>query len=120
MPHDGSIDNKVRAKSPYRPFLRFLKSAPAVRASDARPWDVAALCWAYGWPVGLVGGGVIAIVELGGGWISSDLQKFCSNNNIPVPSVTDVSVDGTHNRPGVDADSDCEVALDIQVAAAAY
>jgi len=84
------------------------------------PWDVAALCWAYGWPVGLVGGGVIAIIELGGGWVPADLEQFCTNNNIPVPSVTDVSVDGTKNRPGVDADSDGEVALDIQVAAAAY
>jgi kumamolisin len=34
--------------------------------------------------------------------------------------VTDVSVDGTLNSPGVDPDSDGEVALDIQVAAAAF
>ncbi|MGA3003576.1 MAG: S53 family peptidase [Acetobacteraceae bacterium] len=120
IPHNVSITNEARARSRDRPYIKFPKSAPAERASDARPWDVAALCWAYGWPVGLVGGGVIAIVELGGGWVSADLEKFCSNNNIPMPSVTDVSVDGTGNRPGVDTDSDGEVALDIQVAAAAY
>jgi subtilase family serine protease len=120
IPHNVSISNPPRARSPFRPYIKFPKSAPAAREAAALPWDVAALCWAYGWPVGLVGGGVIAIVELGGGWLSSDLEKFCTNNNIPVPSVTDVSVDGTRNRPGVDADADGEVALDIQVAAAAY
>jgi subtilase family serine protease len=120
IPHNVSITNKPQASSPFRPYVKYPKSAPSACPADALPWDVAALCWAYGWPVGLVGGGVIAIVELGGGWVSSDLEKFCSNNNIPVPSVTDVSVDGTRNRPGVDADSDGEVALDIQVAAAAY
>lgn len=118
--HNVSFSNKSRARSPYRPYVKFPKLAPDIRAHDAKPWDVAALCWAYGWPVGLAGGGVIAIVELGGGWISSDLEKFCVNNNIPVPSVTDVSVDGRRNQPGVDIDSDGEVALDMQVAAAAY
>jgi subtilase family serine protease len=118
--HNVSIYNKPSPRSPYRPYIKFPQSAPAVRAADARPWDVAALCWAYGWPVGLVGGGVIAIVELGGGWLSSDLEKFCTSNNIPVPSVTDVSVDGTRNQPGIDGNSDGEVALDVQVAAAAY
>ena len=61
---------------------------------------------------------MIAIVELGGGWNASDVQQFCSSNNVPVPSITDVSVDGSTNSPGSDADG--EVALDIQVAAAAY
>jgi kumamolisin len=111
---------KSRAQSSHRPYIKYQKSASASSSTDAVPWDVAALCWAYGWPVGLIGGGVIAIVELGGGWVPADLEQFCTNNNIPVPSVTDVSVDGTKNRPGVDADSDGEVALDIQVAAAAY
>jgi len=81
-------------------------------------WDVPALCAAYGWPTNAVGNGVIAIVELGGGWNLGDIQQFCSANHVPVPIVTDVSVDGTTNSPGSDADG--EVALDIQVAAAAF
>ena len=119
-PNHVSISNSPPALSPHRPYIKFPKSMPAARTSGAQPWDVAALCWAYDWPVGLVGGGVIAIVELGGGWISADLEQFCTNNNIPVPSVTDVAVDGTSNRPGVDPNADGEVALDIQVAAASY
>ncbi len=119
-PLNVSITNVIPTKTTNRPYIRFPKSGPAAHVSGSASWDVAALCWAYGWPVGLVGGGVIAIVELGGGWVSADLEKFCTNNNIPVPSVTDVSVDGTRNRPGAETDADAEVALDIQVAAAAY
>jgi kumamolisin len=65
---------------------------------------------------------VIAIVELGGGWVPSDMNQFFGSINQPVPQITDVSVDGTQNQPpdmGPNS-ADGEVALDIQVAAAAY
>jgi subtilase family serine protease len=64
------------------------------------------------------GGGVIAIVELGGGWQPSDMQQFFSSIFQPTPLITEISVDGTKNTPGGDADA--EVALDIQVAGASY
>jgi kumamolisin len=91
--------------------------------SNAQPWNVPALCAAYNWPTNMPGGGVIAIVELGGGWVASDMSSFFSSINQPVPSITDVSVDGTVNTPnqsGQAGDDDFEVALDIQVAGAAY
>jgi kumamolisin len=92
-----------------------------VHAAGTGPWSVPDLCKAYQWPTALVGGGVIAIIELGGGWIKSDLQTFFSTIGQPMPTVTDVSVDGTKNAPDHSADSaDGEVALDIEVAAAAY
>ena len=79
------------------------------------------LCAAYNWPTVLAGGGEIAIVELGGGWVQSDMDQFFSGIGQPVPQITDVSVDGTTNTPDPSPDSaDGEVALDIQVAAAAY
>jgi kumamolisin len=81
-------------------------------------WPVADLCRAYQWPTNARGGGTIAIIELGGGWHQQDVALFCSANQIPRPSITDVSVDGTINRPGDPADG--EVALDIQIAAASY
>lgn len=92
------------------------------RAGSAhQPWAVGALCSAYDWPVrSLAGGGVIGIVELGGGWLLSDMSKFFGSIGQLVPSITDVSVDGTTNTPGKDVDSDTEVALDIQVAGASY
>jgi kumamolisin len=116
---DVSISDVTQAKTSHRPYVKFAKSAVAPHTATPS-WDVSALCEAYAWPTGLTGGGVIAIVELGGGWVPSDLDLFCKSNKIPVPSITDVSVDGTTNAPGVDTDSDGEVSLDIQVAAAAY
>jgi subtilase family serine protease len=119
-PPNVNIINEFRPNTRPRPYIKFAKSIAARRVSEARPWHVAALCKAYGWPTELPGRGLIAIVELGGGWMRQDLETFCKINNIPVPSITDVSVDQTHNSPGVDPDSDGEVALDLQVAAAAF
>jgi kumamolisin len=82
------------------------------------PWTVPALCARYKFPTGLAGGGVIGIIELGGGWTASDMTAYFASVGQPVPSITDVSVDGTTNTPG--SDDDFEVALDIQVSAAAY
>ncbi len=82
------------------------------------------LCAAYNWPTGLAGGGVIAIVELGGGWVQSDIDAFFQSVGQPSPQITDVSVDGTTEHPqpevGSSNDADIEVALDIEVAGAAY
>jgi kumamolisin len=85
------------------------------------PFTVPTLCAAYNWPRNLPGGGVIAIVELGGGWVQSDIDAFFRSVGQPSPRLTDVSVDGTTNTPDPSPDSaDFEVALDIEVAAAAY
>ena len=106
-----------------------LQTAPAhttISPGDRAPapWDVPALCAAYQWPTGLSGGGVIAIVELGGGWVQPDMDLYFTSLNQPAPQITDVSVDGTKNTPnqnvGAANDADYEVALDIQVSAAAY
>jgi kumamolisin len=115
-----SIYDQSLKKPNLRPYVRLSRPGGTSRASELKPWDVSALCEAYGWPTNLPGGGVIAIVELGGGWVRHDLELFCERNKIPIPAVTDVSVDGTRNTPGANPDSDGEVALDIQVAAAAF
>lgn len=103
---------------PYFKIARPARMASA-RAAGSGPWSVPDLCAAYAWPTSLAGGGVIAIVELGGGYTQSDMQAYFASIGQPVPSLTDVSVDGTQNSPGV-SDADGEVALDIEVAAAAY
>lgn len=103
-----------------KPYFKVRAAAPR-DAGAGGPWNVADLCAAYNWPTGLAGGGVIAIVELGGGWVQSDIDTFFGAANLPSPSITDVSVDGTQNTPTPDPKgADGEVALDIQVAAAAY
>ena len=116
MPTSPQTLRKVRSK----PYFKLLQ--PGTTAAVA--WSVPDLCAAYSWPAGLSGGGVIAIVELGGGWVESDIHAFFQSIGQPVPGITDVSVDGTTNSPnqsiGSPSDPDYEVALDIEVAAAAY
>jgi len=103
-----------------RPYWR----AVAQERLATETWTVPAICAAYQWPTGLAGGGKIAIVELNGGWTSSDMQQFFTGISQPMPQIQDVSVDGTSNAPnqhlGDPHDPDGEVALDIEVAAAAY
>lgn len=103
-----------------KPYFKLLKPGELATA----PWTLPNLCAAYDWPANLAGGGVIAIVELGGGWVQSDMDEFFGSLGQPVPQITDVSVDGMQNSPnqnvGSEDDADYEVALDIQVAGAAY
>jgi kumamolisin len=129
MRRSSTKPSAIRCK-PYfklRSQVRRVSARPAAKgaqATEATPWSVPTLCAAYNWPSGQPGGGTIAIVELGGGWVQSDMDAFFQSLNQPVPSVTDVSVDGTQNSPnqsvGSSNDADIEVALDIQVAAASY
>ncbi len=73
----------------------YIKRPSAERARAASPWTVPALCAAYDWPTDAAGNGVIAIIELGGGWTQADVSQFFANANLPAPNITDVSVDGT-------------------------
>jgi kumamolisin len=108
------------------PYFKLRRLVPHIQIGPLAPapWNVPNLCSAYKWPRGLAGGGVIAIIELGGGWVQSDMDQYFKSINQPAPQVTDVSVDGTQNSPnqnvGSNSDADVEVALDIQVSAAAY
>ena len=85
---------------PYncRPYFILWEPTPEAPLPDAA-WSVPDLCTAYDWPAGLAGGGVIAIVELGGGWVQSDIDAFFNGIGQPSPQITDVSVDGTTNSP---------------------
>ena len=105
-----------------RPYVKFPRGGPGVLAPRARPakvWRVPDLCRAYDWPTGLAGGGVIGIVELGGGWVAGDMEQFFRAIGQDVPSIVDVPVNGGRNAPGQPG-ADAEVNLDIQIAAAAY
>lgn len=94
-------------------------------ATQSHVYTVPEICAAYHWPANLAGGGVIAVVELNGGWVKSDMDAYFKSIGQPKPSITDISVDGTKNAPNEHVgdphgDPDLEVALDIQVAAASY
>lgn len=100
-----------------RPYFKLRSDRIRPRNAEIA-MSVPNICSIYKWPIGAPGGGVIAIIELGGGWSPSDMSAYFGALGQPVPSITDVSVDGTKNSPGQEAD--VEVALDIQVAGAAY
>ncbi len=69
----------------------------------------------YDFPTGVDGTGVtIGLIELGGGFKSSDNKAAFKAMGLKVPRVLAISVDGGKNKTGSDADG--EVALDIQVA----
>lgn len=95
-----------------KPHFRRRKRAPV--PTTFTPPQVAGL---YGYPAGLTGEGqTIAIIELGGGYSTSDLKTYFSGLGVNEPTVTAVSVDGGQNSPGSDADD--EVMLDIEVVGA--
>jgi kumamolisin len=93
-----------------RPHFRKKKKKPAASATFT-PAQVAAL---YQFPKGLTGAGqTVAIIELGGGYRTADLQTYFQGLGITEPNVVAVAVDGGANTPGGDADG--EVMLDIEV-----
>jgi kumamolisin len=76
------------------------------------PADLAGL---YSFPADLDGTGqCIGLLEFGGGYENGDLDTYFATMQVARPRVVSVSVDGTRNAPGGDADA--EVVLDIEVA----
>ena len=62
-----------------RPYFKLSKRSIhehiRARVAGSGPWTVPALCAAYGLTKGsLPGGGTIGILELGGGWVASDMR----------------------------------------------
>src|SRR5580704_6211265 len=71
---------------------------------------------AYNFPPGTSGEGEsVGIIELGGGYDTTDLTTYFDGLSLTPPSVSSVSVDGGTNSPGVDTNADGEVMLDIEV-----
>lgn len=97
----------------HRPISRLEAHA---RVASYNPRQVAA---AYNYPLDKTGKGfVCGIIELGGGFTQTDVHTYFTQRNLPVPSVTAVSVDGAPNKPSGPRGADGEVLLDIEVAAA--
>ncbi|HEY2315271.1 MAG TPA: S53 family peptidase [Streptosporangiaceae bacterium] len=98
------------------PHFRFAAAAAAKQVSYTPP-QVADL---YSFPAGTDGTGhTVAIIELGGGFSTGDLDSYFSSLRIATPSVTAVGVDGASNVAGQDPQgADGEVLLDIEVVGA--
>jgi kumamolisin len=95
------------------PQLRIVGATPAAGSVSYTPLQVAQ---AYAFPTDVDGSGAtVGIIELGGGFQTSDLSTYFSGLGLSTPTVTAVPVDGGSNQPGKDTDADGEVMLDIEV-----
>ncbi|HEY1416694.1 MAG TPA: protease pro-enzyme activation domain-containing protein, partial [Myxococcaceae bacterium] len=103
------LDDRPAATPKFRyPSARVLTAYTPIQVGSA-----------YGFPTGLDGTGeCIALIELGGGFKTADLDAYFSSLKIaPTPTVTAVGVDGGKNAPTGDPQGpDGEVVLDIEVA----
>ena len=106
------LDTRPQFRAHFRPM------AAAAQGTSYSPNQVADI---YQFPAGTTGAGqTIAVIELGGGFSTSDLDTYFGGLGIPVPSISAVGVDGASNAPGSDpTGADVEVALDIDVIGAA-
>jgi len=112
------LDNRPQAKPHMRPIH---EQGGAWHSSQKGvsylPTQVAKL---YDFPSSVNGQGqCIAIIELGGGYKTSDLNAYFQQLGIKTPKIAAVSVGGAHNTPTGDPNGpDGEVMLDIEVAGA--
>ena len=105
------LDDRSQASPHFR-----IHSGDAADAVSYTPIQVAA---AYGFPGGTGAGECVALIELGGGFSSTDLTTYFAGLGVGSPSVTAVSVDGAENSPTGDPDGpDGEVMLDIEMVGA--
>jgi kumamolisin len=104
-----------------RPHFRRRGVAPHAAAAAGSTYPPNQVADIYKFPAGTTGAGqTIAVIELGGGFSTSDLDTYFGGLGIAVPSISAVSVDGASNAPGSDPNgADIEVALDIDVIGAA-
>jgi len=114
------------ARPVAKPHFRFLKDLkrkkkpkPAPASATPEPFNPPQVAELYNFPASVNGTGqTIGILELGGGYQTSDIQTYFSGLGLTPPTVVAVSVDGATNAPGDPNGADGEVALDIQVAGA--
>jgi kumamolisin len=112
------LDSRPIAKPHFR-YLRDLKKKPKARSGGAQPtpFNPPQVAELYSYPTGINGAGQsIGILELGGGYNSSDLDNYFQGLGLAAPTVVAVSVDGGTNSPGDPSGADGEVALDLEVA----
>jgi len=99
----AKIKMKKQPKTPPSPDVSY------------NPPDVARL---YNFPTGATGKNqCIGIIELDGGYNTSDINSYYTSLGFSAPTLVAVSVDGAKNNPGKNvSDSDGECTLDIEVA----
>jgi kumamolisin len=116
LPHVHAVlglDNRPQAQPHFR-VAKGIAKAHTVSASFNPPQ----LATLYGFPSGAKATGqTIALIELGGGYRTTDITAYFKSIGVTKPTVTAVLVDGGKNAPSTADGADGEVMLDIEVAA---
>jgi len=114
------LDNRPAAKPHFRN-----RPAPGnvhwhANSGAATSFTPTGLASLYGFPAGNGQGECVAIIELGGGYRTADLQAYFTGLGLnPMPKVSAVSVDhGKNHATGDPNGPDGEVMLDIEVVGA--
>lgn len=112
----GEQDNHTARAAQGTGFASPHISSARAASTSYTPLQVAQL---YQFPANATATGqTIGIIELGGGYRTTDLASYFKSLGKPAPKVTAVSVDGGKNSPSNANSADGEVMLDIEVSAA--
>jgi kumamolisin len=112
------LDNRPQARPHFR-IHRPPMTSHALTTQPAGTFTPVQVAQLYDFPATADGTGqCIAIIELGGGFRSRDIQRYFKTTlNLKAPKVVAISVDGGLNKPTGDPNGpDGEVMLDIEVA----
>lgn len=87
---------------------------------SAQGYALPAVAAAYEFPPMPDGSDVcVGILEFGGGYAESDLDRYFSSLGVPTPEILSVEVDGASNSPtGSPGGPDAEVELDVEIVGA--
>ncbi len=114
---DGTIVAVLGLDSRPQARAHFRVAPPSIvepRSEGGRGMTPQAVAATYGFPTDVDGAGeTVAVIELGGGFRTEDLDTYFAEQGLRSPSVVAIGVDGASNAPGDDADG--EVMLDIEV-----
>jgi len=110
------LDNRPAARPMFHVAKNGGRFVAHAASASFTPNTIATI---YKFPKSATGKGqCIGIIELGGGYRTTDLKSYFKSLKIPLPSVKAISVDGALNSPSTADSADGEVMLDIEVAGA--
>ncbi len=115
------LDNRPIATPKFRYRKDSIIASPAASTSGTFTPPQVAQVYKFPQPPSgtLAGAGqTIAIIELGGGYTTTDITNYFKSLGLTPPNVTAVLLDGGTNTPGDPNGADGEVMLDIEVAGA--
>jgi len=112
------LDDRPAARAHMR-WLSELDGIQPLAAAPRASFSPAQVGQLYDFPAGVNGlGQSVAIIELGGGFRTTDLKAYFGQLGIQQPKVIAVSVDHGRNAPAGPNSADGEVMLDIEVVGA--